>query len=155
MFCPIHDVHNKNGISGDIGVYNQQNVEFLKKYISIDENVMIKCHPSIYQMNDVVANNLSEVLKNELNIDAKDIISYIPEEIGGAVIPMEVLFRYCNFTKLICIETTTLWVLKNDNKITKVCDCTSLFGEKRELLVDIIQCLSQNGLIDENYVINV
>lgn len=154
MFCPIHDVHTKEGISSNITDYNQQNIDFLKKYISKDEHVMIKCHPSVYQMNDLIKNNLNNVVMELLDTDAKDVVKYIPDDIGGAVIPMEVLFRYCNFVKLICVETTTLWVLKDDCDVLKISDITSLTGKKKKLLKDIIQCLSQHNLIDEHYLIN-
>ena len=155
MFCPIHDVHTKDGISSSITNYNQQNIDFLQKYISKDEHVMIKCHPSIYQMNDMIDNNLNNIVMELLGIDAKDVVDYIPEDIGSSVIPMEVLFRYCNFVKLICVETTTLWVLRDDYDVLKISDITSLTGKKKRLLKDIIQCLSHHNLIDEHYLLNV
>ena len=154
MFCPISDFHNKNGINSNTTLFNEKNIDLIKKYTRENEKIFLKFHPSIYQLNDNVIVNLGTEINKRFGNIVRDVVQYIPEDIGGALLPLEVLFRYCKFNKIICVETTTIWTLQFDNEIAKIADFSSVTGNRKKVINNFITMMKELSILNDTYLIN-
>lgn len=126
FFCPYIDDMNKDGIGSDTTIYNKFNFIFLSKYITKkQERVFLKFHPYLYRISNNVQINLEDYLK-ENGIEAYDIGTMIPEEIGGSLLPIEVILRYLPFDKLIATDTSAAWNLSENAMIEKILDVSEI-----------------------------
>jgi len=114
----------------------------------------LKFHPSIYQLNDNVIVNLGTEINKRFGNIVRDVVQYIPEDIGGALLPLEVLFRYCKFNKIICVETTTIWTLQFDNEIAKIADFSSVTGNRKKVINNFITMMKELSILNDTYLIN-
>ena len=149
LFFPVSEGHTKTGVNSDVTSFDQFNFEFLSRHIDpAQDRVFVKYHPWIYRANDNTKSNLLELLEQS-GIEAYDISEMIPEDIGGVLLPTEVICRYAKIDKMISRETSTMWYLSGDNKIEKIIDITSAPKEYHNLMIHCINQLKIKSYTDD------
>jgi hypothetical protein len=129
FFCPNMDDMNKNGIDPDTTSYNNFNYKLLSKHIDPNkERVFLKFHPYLYRLRSDAKIDLEKYLEDR-NIEAYDIGSMIPDEIGGSLLPIEAIMRYLPFKKLIAVDTSAVWNLSENSAIEKILDISDISEE--------------------------
>lgn len=136
LFFPIDSGHTSDGVNSDTRAFNDVNIKFLSKHVNYNkERVFIKYHPWLYRTNIKLKSDFIEILK-EQGYEAYDIGEIIPVEIGGTMIPTEVLCRFFKFDKLIAQDTSTIWYLGEDSSVKKILDISFADQDTKELLRD-------------------
>lgn len=134
LFFPITGEHMVSGIDGNTIPFNAINLRFLIKHINPRlDRVFIKYHPWLYRTKSRLKSDFIDRLK-EHGIEAYDVGTMIPNDIGGPLIPTEALCCYFHFDKLIAEDTSTIWYLAKDASIEKILDITFADDAKRRFL---------------------
>lgn len=149
LFFPVTSGHVKDGVDADATSFDQFNYDFLLKHIdSKTERVFLKYHPWLYRANDSIRNDLTEVL-NQKGIEAYDIAAMIPDEIGGALLPTEVICKYMSIQKMISMDTSTMWYLSGNKSIEKIIDLRNAPEEYRKIMINCIERLKEKSDVDD------
>ena len=128
LFCPFHSGFTREGVNQDARIYDDFNIKILEQFLAKDEIVLFKYHYACYKANRHFTNDLEGIVKERTGNTCLDITKMIPDEIGGALLPVEVLFSLTNLNKLISAMSAALFNLESE-KITK-CFCIDFCGEK-------------------------
>ncbi|SFV02736.1 hypothetical protein SAMN02910342_03060 [Butyrivibrio sp. INlla21] len=121
LFLPIFTRHSVDGVDSDTSIYDERNCKFLLSHIDKDDRVFIKYHPWLYRANDNIKDSLTQKIR-DMGIEAYDIVELIPESVGGAIVPTEVICNYFTFNKIITQDTSTMWYLTDNHQIEKIID---------------------------------
>jgi len=152
LFCPWSSTHNKDGIDADTKKYNSINVDILKDSVAENEHIFIKFHPALYTLTgNTVFSDLNEFITREIGNVSEDVMKFIPDSIGGSLLPTEVLFRYIPFKKIICVETSTIWYLSRNKEITKVMNYKCIDGNRRMILDEVVDCMTYYNVLNKCY----
>lgn len=149
LFFPVIEGHVKGGVNSDVTSFDQFNYDFLIKHIDPEnDRIFIKYHPWLYRANDTTRIDLTEML-NKNGIEAYDIASMIPEEIGGVLLPTEVICRFFDFKKMISMDTSTMWYLSGNKNIIKIIDIRNAPDDYRDIMVHCIEQLKVKSDTDD------
>ncbi len=122
LFFPIVKGHTASGVDADTTFFDDVNVKLLLKHINpVTDRVYIKYHPWLYRTSSALKSDFISILADH-GIEAYDIGAMIPEDIGGPLLPTEVLCRFLRFDKLIAEDTSTMWYLYATTPMEKILD---------------------------------
>lgn len=143
LFFPVIEGHTRLGVNSDVTSFDKFNYNFLCRYINFDrDRVFIKYHPWIYRTNNNMKSNLLNMLK-DTGIEVYDIAAMIPDEVGGVLVPTEVICKYMKIDRMIAEDTSTIWYLTGNKNIEKILDITSISAEKRGLMLHCYEQLKK------------
>lgn len=154
LFFPVIEGHVRSGVKSDVTSFDQFNYEFLSKYVNPGiDRVFVKYHPWLYRANDETRSNLIEILRQS-GIEAYDIASMIPDDIGGVLLPTEVICRYGKIDKMISRDTSTMWYLSGNKNIEKIIDISQVADERylEEMVFTINRLKEKSEVEDINFV---
>lgn len=122
FYCPYAGLLSPKGIGEDTTVYDDLNIRLIERHIDkSSERLFIKYHPRMYRTNHAIKSDLVNKLR-DIGYEAYDIGVMVPKSIGGASVPLEVIFRYCDLTKLVAMDNSSIWNLSEDHDICKIMD---------------------------------
>lgn len=149
LFFPFIEGHVKDGVNSDATSFDQFNYDFLMNHIDpVNDRIFIKYHPWLYRANDNTKIDITGML-NKNGIEAYDIASMMPREIGGVLLPTEVICRFFSFKKMISMDTSTMWYLSGNKDIIKIIDIRNAPDDYRKLIIRCIEKLKTKSDTDD------
>jgi hypothetical protein len=119
LFFAVSAPHDKQGVNGDTTAFNAINIGLIMKNIAVDETVFIKYHPTL-QWAELVTTDLVHKLR-EKGYKAYDVNEFFNHK-EGLFIPAEAILKYCNFTKIVGKESSTLWNTAHCPDLLRIAD---------------------------------
>lgn len=136
LFCPVAPVHSKSGVNPDTRLVDDINVKLVEKNVSTESRIFVKLHPMVYRMNREYIVDLICLLRDR-GYDTYDLADYIDDEIGGKLLPAEVLCRYLPIDCVLAEDSSVAWNLSQNHRITKILDMSNMDEERRSKYLDI------------------
>ncbi len=130
-------------------------IEELKRLLGKEDVVFIKWHPTFYvRAQKAQELELPQRISKEIGNNAYDLVSFIPESIGGPFLPAEIILRYCKVSKMMPVISSTLFHAEKDYSIKKIWDLSfSNNAFDMGMFNDIIECFKGVGIINDSYLI--
>jgi len=153
IVSPISAGYTSEGLDTDLRKFDERNLELITRHIPDGKDIYLKFHYSVYSGNERMIDDLKDYIEAKSNHKVYDITDYIPDEIGGKLLPLELVIKYCGFHTLLAVTTATAWnMYKSDVK--KIFDLKFIAKELLDGVKELHVAMRKMGVINNTFDIS-